>query len=87
MSNSTVTWQMRRMITGFASGLDDDDAFDDTGFLLKKKNSKAARQASSTMTMYEARGFNEATPYKKVKNLGMSEINEAEEDEHCFDDA
>ena len=75
---------MRRMITGFASGLDDDDAFDDTGFLLKKKNSKAARQASSTMTMYEARGFNEV---KKVKNLGMSEINEAEEDEHCFDDA
>jgi hypothetical protein len=76
---------MRRMITGFASGVDDDDAFDDSTFLLKKKSSKAARIASSTMTKYDARGFNEERPDKKLKNLGMSEINEAEEDEHCFD--
>lgn len=85
MSNSTLTWQMKRMLTGFASGAEDDDAFDDSAFLLRKKSIRPARVSSSTLTKLDARGFEERKD-KKLKNVGMSAIDEADEDEgHYFD--
>ena len=92
LSNSTVNWQMRRMIKGFASFeiVDEDAAYFDVGgfnqgFQSVKDRRRGTRAASSTMTKYDADRFNDGRGDRKMKTVGMSEINEAEEDDGCFE--